>query len=69
MWNKLFKKKQSKSSNKSQSDVTKQTNASSFKCFSFRSSEKPSKYNENFDYFQYESDIYKKPGEVRLLPS
>lgn len=68
MWNKLFKKKQSKSSNKSQSDVTKQTNASSLKCFSFRSGEKTSKYNENFDYFQYESEIYRKPGEVLVSP-
>lgn len=65
MWNKIFKKKQSKSSNKSQSDVTKPTKPTTTKCFSFRSGEKSSKYNENFDYFQYESEIYKKPGEVR----
>lgn len=66
MWNKLFKKKQSKPSNKSPSDVTKQTPASTTKCFSFRSGRKPlegetHKWNQHFPRLQ--SEIYRKPGE------
>lgn len=68
MWNKLFKKKQSKPSNKLPSDVTKQTPASTTKCFSFRNGIKANgdqyKPNENYHYLQYESEIYKGPGEV-----
>lgn len=68
MWNKLFKKKQSKPSNKSQSDVTKQIPASTTKCFSFRSGRKSEegenhKWNQHFPRLQYESEIYRKPGE------
>lgn len=68
MWNKLFKKKQSKPSNKSQSDVTKQAPAPTTSCFSFRNGRKPvegevHKWNQHFPRFQYESEIYMKPGE------
>lgn len=73
MWNKLFKKKkQSKPSNKSPSDVTGQATASTTKCFpTFRSAKKSidnddDRYqlNDNFHYLQYESEVYRKPGEV-----
>lgn len=68
MWNKLFKKKQSKPSDKSQNNVTKKTPAAPSKCFSFRSGRKENgdhyKPNENFHYLQYESGIYKRPGEA-----
>lgn len=73
MWNKLFKKKkQSKPSNESPSDVTGQASASTTKCFpTFRSAKKTidnddDRYqlNDNFHYLQYESEVYRKPGEV-----
>ncbi|CRL08685.1 CLUMA_CG021347, isoform A [Clunio marinus] len=74
MWNKLFKKKQSKSANKSQNDApTKQTTppaSTTTFCFSFRGAKKPNndhynKMNENFQYFQHESEIYRKPDYNR----
>lgn len=74
MWNKLFKKKQSKQSNKSpQGDVTKPTPATTTKCFSF-GAKKASKdnyyrFSENNHFLQYESEIYKTPGEVELTTS
>lgn len=69
MWNKLFRKKQSKVSNKSPADESKQAPASTTKCFSFRGGRKPNggdsyRPNNNFHYLQYESEIYKRPGEV-----
>ena len=75
MWNKLFKKKQSKQSDKSQavfSEVrkVKQRPTSTTKCFSFRNAGTKMNGNdhymlskENFPFFQFESEIYKKPGE------
>lgn len=48
----------------------KQTPASTTKCFSFRNGRKSVNGNdhymlskENFPFFQFESEIYKKPGE------
>lgn len=67
MWNKIFKKKQSKSPNKSQ------PGAATTKCFSFRNGRKSLsnsdgsyRYmlsNENFPYLQNESENSSKPGE------
>lgn len=76
MWNKIFKKKQSKQSNKSHSaDVTKvKRTPTAAGCFSFRNARKSTsgdggdRYmlsNEHFPYLQYESEIYMKPGEKR----
>lgn len=74
MWNKLFKKKQSNKSPASGSGkVGKQQsrNGTTTKCFSFRNQARKStlmsdQYTpsaEPFQYFQYESQIYRKPGE------
>lgn len=64
MWNKLFKKKQSKPSNKSQNEATSPPT----KCFSFRNGRKPSGDHYQLNHFlQYESEIYKKPGEALSL--
>ena len=71
MWNKLFKRKQSKISNKSEVDETKQKPSSTTKCFTFRSERKPTrdhyKLNDNFDYLEYQSEIYKRPGEAQCI--
>lgn len=73
MWNKLFKKKQSNKSPTSVSGkVAKQSrNGTTTKCFSFRNQARKSTIigeqyapsGEPFQYFQYESQIYRKPGE------
>lgn len=75
MWNKLFKKRQSKQSDKSQQLVSevrkvKQRPESTAKCFNFRATGTKTNRNdhymlskENFPFFQFESEIYKKPGE------
>lgn len=68
MWNKIFKKKQSKPSNKSQTDASQQTSTPTIKCFSFRNDrqrngEQYAPSENNFQYFQHESEIYRKPGE------
>jgi hypothetical protein len=72
MWNKIFKKKQSKSSNKSlQSGDAGKARKTPPGCFSFRNGSKSlgdggDRYvlsNESFPYLQYESEIYMKPGE------
>lgn len=72
MWNKLFKKRQSKASNKSETEPKAEASkpATSFKCFSFRSGKKDkddpygfdARFNENFNFL--ESEIYKHPGEA-----
>jgi len=74
------KQKQSKVSNKSSeaesvSDAKKKKHqpATSTKCFSFRNAKKAALAsggdhyalsNDNFSYFQYESEVYRKPGEL-----
>lgn len=70
MWNKLFKKKQSKPSNKSPADASTAKQAPT-KCFSFRTGRKPRdehyKFADSNQFLQYESEIYRKPGEVDVV--
>lgn len=65
MWNKLFKKKQSKTTNKSASDATKPEPKG---CFSFRKGNSCDKdfykFEQGNHFLQFESEIYSKPGEV-----
>lgn len=69
MWNKLFKKKQSKPSNKSPpGDAPTTAKQAPTKCFSFRTGRKARdehhKFADSYQFLQYESEIYRKPGEA-----
>jgi hypothetical protein len=73
MWNKLFRKRSKSVANKTdtQSNASEHRPATT-KCFSFgrKFEENKSTYtlsSDNFQYLQYESQAYAKPGEKSLF--
>lgn len=70
MWNKLFRKRSKSAANKADNrSNTSEIRPATTKCFSFgraKFEENKSTYtlsSDNFQYLQYESEVYKKPGE------